>query len=635
MVNWLDGLDAYAQQMRRRHPEMFQDQQDDRGAPITPLMPLPDANPMRGGFRNGTETIPLDPSQTPLQGPDTSTPTPGGSDWTPTTPDKTPLDPGWADEWRKAWQQQDQQQQIPPPPAGTRRVEANAGQGLLGLGQSLMGGGGSGLLGNAGSDTLGSGMPLDPSNPLSMMNPNPQTPGFDPSSAMSLLGSSASDYGGGGGDDSLGTSAAAAPADDGSNPGFFNRLFGGSGRDTLGRRDAGLALMQLGGGIAAGATEGWGAGIGKGLQGAGASLQRSRELADAAKERQQALAEKIREHKEEMDIERAKLAHEKNPAGVQEYQFAVDQGYKGDYLQFQRDKAGSGSLSSAGKMADDMGITDPVERQQFIKNYAMKAGVYIDQGGNKYGPPPKDSAYVYEKDPDNPGQDRIKMEQAPGEPEGTMRPATVPLAGSDLEKEVKGRARLGQTLIGVGKNYKALDDMGAITNIHRTPGQNIGAAAQSSEAGQVGGKILGTEAQSVRNRINAQRASIIAAIKDIAHMGATQMNSNVELQFYLNMATNPDADYHSNLAALDILDKQYMGDQDLLHKMGIPEQDIALARDASQVVEERGQRLAAEKGGGSAAKESTPQPKSWDGDQTEWDNLSERGKELWHKLHGD
>ena len=235
--------------------------------------------------------------------------------------------------------------QIPPPPPGSRRVEAALAPGLLGDG--ITGGGGQGLLaGGSGLDALknwwsegeyrplgGGGKPaappyqLDPMNPLSMMSgggepalsvggyqPDPTTqppPGGDTAGPDPTLLDSVSmqaphsirggggpgllaDAGipGSGGADVLG--AGAPPADDGSNANFFSRLFGG-GKDGGARGDWGPALMQLGGGIAAGATEGWGAGIGKGLGLAGASLQRSKEQNAEEQYRKDALAVRARE----------------------------------------------------------------------------------------------------------------------------------------------------------------------------------------------------------------------------------------------------------------------------------------------------------------------------------------------------
>jgi hypothetical protein len=46
-------------------------------------------------------------------------------------------------------------------------------------------------------------------------------------------------------------------------------------------------------------------------------------------------------------------------------------------------------------------------------------------------------------------------------------------------------------------------------------------------------------------------------IKNATGMSAQQMNSNAEMQLYLNAATNPQLSYEANLEALKNLDRLY------------------------------------------------------------------------------
>jgi hypothetical protein len=117
--------------------------------------------------------------------------------------------------------------------------------------------------------------------------PPPVSPYMDPSTPMQeasmgggLLDSQAMGLGGGsqGGGGSLG--------------GLLSGLgnFGGGDSQPAGGKDWGSMLMALGGGIAGNATQGWGAGIGAGFQGAALANMRSKENAAREARLQQSLA---------------------------------------------------------------------------------------------------------------------------------------------------------------------------------------------------------------------------------------------------------------------------------------------------------------------------------------------------------
>ena len=79
----------------------------------------------------------------------------------------------------------------------------------------------------------------------------------------------------------------------------------------------------------------------------------------------------------------------------------------------------------------------------------------------------------------------------------------------------------------------------------------------SSSVGQLVGGAVGTKEQEVRDSINQKRASLMAALKQATGMGATQLNSNVELQFYLKMATDPTMARSANQKAINWLRETY------------------------------------------------------------------------------
>ena len=634
MVNWLDEMPAFMEKYKREHPEEYQRLQDEQDqqqgtAPLTPLQPLPDPNPKRG-FHGGVESGVGPASPNPLGMPGT-TPPPSSGDmpsWPSgigpqQPPDNAPLDPGWAQDWQKFWQQQQPKPQmnIPPPPPTPgspfpgRRIDASAG--LLGgnLGALLGQGGGQGLLGGAGNDTFDlTAPPAYPSDMEKGLAPLPFPPlgdtptgdltaqalqaphnirggggGYTEMDAPGLLGSSGADTLGGGSMDTLGVGGA-APADDGSNPNFFSRLFGGG----KGGSDWGPALMQLGGGIAAGATEGWGAGIGKGLGLAGASLQRSKEQRKQEEYQKAALAERAREHEESMQLEREKLNKPDLTDDEQEYNRAVAQGFKGGFMDYVT------SIKKAGAQNINIG----------------------PEGGN-YGKPPENRSWVYETPRDeqgNPtGPPQVKMEPVPGGG-GAQRPMSVPLEGSPEDKAIKAKSDMTRTLGDMGKGYQELDKMGAIPNPDRTPAENVGAAARSSGVGQSVGQATGDPAASVRQRILNKRPLLINHIRQITGMGAKSMDSNTELNFYMQMTSDPHKDVWSNYAALDQLDQQF-GDGTWLENQGFDDNTKARIRNAGFELQKQ------------APPPGFKQPKEWTEGAEVWAELPPAVQQRWIDSH--
>jgi hypothetical protein len=104
---------------------------------------------------------------------------------------------------------------------------------------------------------------------------DPSKPAYEASMGGGLLDSQAMGLGGG---------------SQGQGGGFLSGLFGGGGPEGMsGGKDWGSMLMALGGGIAGNATQGWGAGIGAGFQGAALANMRSKENAQQEAYRQQVL----------------------------------------------------------------------------------------------------------------------------------------------------------------------------------------------------------------------------------------------------------------------------------------------------------------------------------------------------------
>jgi hypothetical protein len=116
--------------------------------------------------------------------------------------------------------------------------------------------------------------------------------------------------------------------------GLLSGLFGGGGgAQATGGKPWGPMLMALGGGIAGGASQGWGAGIGSGLQGAAAIRQRQDVLNQQEQQEKARLAQ-------QMQI--AQMRDER-PSSVQEFEYAKKNGFTGTYSEF-LNAGGSGGM---------------------------------------------------------------------------------------------------------------------------------------------------------------------------------------------------------------------------------------------------------------------------------------------------
>ncbi|HUV26991.1 MAG TPA: hypothetical protein VMW34_06460 [Anaerolineales bacterium] len=131
---------------------------------------------------------------------------------------------------------------------------------------------------------------------------------------------------------------------------------------------------------------------------------------------------------------------------------------------------------------------------------------------------------------------------------------------SKAQKPVQARKRMTNLLFGEGgmqELYDDLNDMGAIVNEKNPSLKNVWNRASASDLGQSIGKSFGTRVQSKRNQINQKRPLLINYIRQASEMGARGLDSEKELEFYLQAATDPGLDYKSNINALQVLDEAY------------------------------------------------------------------------------
>lgn len=127
----------------------------------------------------------------------------------------------------------------------------------------------------------------------------------------------------------------------------------------------------------------------------------------------------------------------------------------------------------------------------------------------------------------------------------------------EAPQKAKDREALSGNLADMASAYLTLRDLGGVVDPDAGTLDNLGARLSSSGIGQAIGSAVGTEESSVRKRILNMRPALINSIRQATGMSAKGMDSNVELQFFLQQATDPEGDLLSNLAAIDALDQSY------------------------------------------------------------------------------
>lgn len=147
-------------------------------------------------------------------------------------------------------------------------------------------------------------------------------------------------------------------------------------------------------------------------------------------------------------------------------------------------------------------------------------------------------------------------------PGGKLVPPTIATtqmkAQTETDTQDKAKANVSSMLEELKGYYETLRNRGGIVDSSQGLGQNVAAKIASSGPGQFVGRAVGTQNQSVRNSILSIQPQLINLIRKAEKMGAKGLDSNVELQFYLKAATDPNSmDYQSNIRAIDRLEQAY------------------------------------------------------------------------------
>lgn len=129
------------------------------------------------------------------------------------------------------------------------------------------------------------------------------------------------------------------------------------------------------------------------------------------------------------------------------------------------------------------------------------------------------------------------------------------------EKTTRGKNMVTTLINKVVPKVEELGATGGAISTQNSTAGNIWAATKSSGVGQFVQRISGGEEQSIRNQIKTQKPALINAIRQATGMSAKAMDSNTELQFYLQQVGDEKTDIESQLFALKMIDEMYgLGD---------------------------------------------------------------------------
>lgn len=132
-----------------------------------------------------------------------------------------------------------------------------------------------------------------------------------------------------------------------------------------------------------------------------------------------------------------------------------------------------------------------------------------------------------------------------------------PAAQRKAEMQEGGRRQVTEILNTLNDRYNELEKQRGVISNDRTAAANVATRIASSGVGQTVLGAVGTKPAAEREKIEMARPLLMQAIRQATGMSAKAMDSNMELKFYIQAATDPTKSIQANRAALALLDKTY------------------------------------------------------------------------------
>ncbi len=125
----------------------------------------------------------------------------------------------------------------------------------------------------------------------------------------------------------------------------------------------------------------------------------------------------------------------------------------------------------------------------------------------------------------------------------------------DKRKMAGAKTRVTSVLNNLMGNYQKLNEMGALPDPQADVSEQI--AIDAGVAFPKLARYAGSEAAPIREEIAAMRPTLLNEIRQATEMGAKGLDSEKELEFYLQAATDPNKTFAANQAAIAALDAAY------------------------------------------------------------------------------
>jgi hypothetical protein len=131
----------------------------------------------------------------------------------------------------------------------------------------------------------------------------------------------------------------------------------------------------------------------------------------------------------------------------------------------------------------------------------------------------------------------------------------TPAATAAATKKEEGQQQASDILDTLETAYTDLDRRRAVPSERRSAGSNVLSYLAGTSAGQIAGRVVGTEAQTQRDIIQSSRNQLLNAVKNATGMSAQQLNSNVEFRSWLEALSDPTRSIEANRAILENMRK--------------------------------------------------------------------------------
>jgi hypothetical protein len=166
-------------------------------------------------------------------------------------------------------------------------------------------------------------------------------------------------------------------------------------------------------------------------------------------------------------------------------------------------------------------------------------------------------------DPTNPNQ-MISIDTRQYKGGGTGAAGVIGISGKEPtaalreNKATEGKGQLQDQLDDLRASFTNLNESRSIVSEERNPASNVLSYIQGSTVGQIGGKVIGSKAQTDRNLINSAKQRIAQAIKNATGMSSQQLNSNFELKSMLDSLSDVNLGYEASMEIIDRLERDYV-----------------------------------------------------------------------------